>query len=45
MAEIRAVTNADLPAIHQLNEAALPHVNGIPITEFEVFMKICSFFL
>lgn len=42
---IRQVKNSDLVKIHSLNESVLPHVNSIPISDFEEFMKISSFFL
>lgn len=42
---IRPVKYSDLSSIHSLNEQALPHVNSIPISDFEAFMEISSFFL
>ena len=42
---IRKATFTDLPKIRELNEAALPHVNSIPISDFEYFLGISSFFL
>tara|TARA_R110000868_G_scaffold37111_14_gene131660 strand:- start:71416 stop:71895 length:480 start_codon:yes stop_codon:yes gene_type:complete len=42
---IRTVKKSDLETIHLLNEAALPHVNSIPISDFEEFMSMSSFFL
>lgn len=41
---IRKATNSDLEQIRLLNEAALPHVNSIPISDFEEFLRISSFF-
>ncbi len=42
---IRPVNHSDLEEVRELNEAALPHVNSIPVSEFEEFMRISSFFL
>lgn len=42
---IRPVQSSDLLHIHILNESVLPHVNSIPISDFEEFMRISSFFL
>lgn len=42
---IRNAHNSDLKSIHSLNESVLPHVNSIPISDFEEFMEISSFFL
>lgn len=42
---IRPVKNFDLEQVHALNESVLPHVNSIPISDFEEFMRISSFFL
>ncbi len=41
---IRNATNSDLKQIRNLNEAALPHVNSIPVSDFEEFLRINSFF-
>ncbi|MBO6792560.1 MAG: GNAT family N-acetyltransferase [Balneolaceae bacterium] len=42
---IRPVQHNDLSTIRQLNEQAVPHVNSIPISDFEEFMEMSSFFL
>lgn len=42
---IRTVSHSDLDKIHTLNESVLPHVNSIPISDFEEFMGISSHFL
>ncbi len=42
---IRPVLHNDLATIIQLNEQAVPHVNSIPISEFEEFIEKSSFFL
>lgn len=43
--KIQSVQHYDLEVIHNLNESVLPHVNSIPISDFEEFMEISSFFL
>ena len=43
--KIRPATHTDLSEIRKLNEAALPHVNSISITDFEYFLKISSNFV
>lgn len=42
---IRPAKLTDLPKIAELNESELPHVNSIPISAFEEFLIISSFFL
>lgn len=42
---IRPARHSDLTSIRELNEAVLPHVNSIPIADFEYFLKISSYFL
>ncbi|MFV1884361.1 MAG: GNAT family N-acetyltransferase [Balneola sp.] len=42
---IRRIEQKDLKNIHNLNKAALPHVNNIPVSDFEEFLEISSFFL
>ncbi len=42
---IRSVNREDLEIICALNESVLPHVNSIPISDFEMFMQISSFFI
>lgn len=42
---IRTVEHFDLTEIHTLNESILPHVNSIPISDFEEFMRVSSHFL
>ncbi len=42
---IRPARHSDLPAIRELNEAVLPHVNSISIADFEYFLKISSYFV
>ena len=42
---IRAVDTSDLPKIFVFNEEAVPHVNSIPISDFEQFIRMSSFFL
>ncbi|MBO6523859.1 MAG: GNAT family N-acetyltransferase [Balneolaceae bacterium] len=42
---VRSVSHIDLEKIRELNESALPHVNSIPISEFQEFITISSFFL
>lgn len=42
---IRSAKKSDLDQIYSLNESVLPHVNSIPISDFEDFMEISSFFL
>jgi hypothetical protein len=43
--KIRNVRESDLGEVRKLNEAALPHVNSIPVEDFEYFMEISSFFV
>ena len=42
---IRPVTHADLSSVQLLNEHALPHVNSIPISDFEAFVEMSSLFV
>ncbi len=42
---IRPVVPADLKEIRMLNESVLPHVNSIPLSDFEEFLEVASFFL
>ena len=42
---IRPVHRDDLESILELNESVLPHVNSIPISDFEEFIHISSFFI
>lgn len=42
---IRKIEIADLKEIKALNESVLPHVNSIPISDFEEFMDMASFFV
>ncbi len=42
---IRKVQKKDLSRVLEMNEDALPHVNSIPISEFENFTDITSFFV
>ncbi len=42
---IRPATHNNLREIRTLNEAALPHVNSILISDFEEFLEMSSFFL
>jgi predicted GNAT superfamily acetyltransferase len=42
---IRPANSADLEEVRRLNESVLPHVNSIPISDFEEFMRISSFFV
>ena len=41
---IREVTEADLPEIRALNEAAVPHVNSLPLEEFNRFRGEAAYF-
>lgn len=41
---IRTVKYSDLTEIYTLNESVLPHVNSIPISDFEEFMRVNSHF-
>ena len=43
--KLRNVQKEDLSKIRMLNEAAVPHVNSIPLSDFEHFMEFSSFFL
>lgn len=42
---IRTVQISDLSAIFAMNEAAVPHVNSIPLSGLERFTKISSYFM
>ncbi|GAB5409440.1 MAG: hypothetical protein BalsKO_18050 [Balneolaceae bacterium] len=42
---IRPAKIQDLAQIHSLNDSVLPHVNSIPISDLEEFMKIGSYFI
>lgn len=42
---LRPVNREDLEALRVLNESVLPHVNSIPISDFEDFMLISSYFI
>lgn len=42
---IRTATLQDLETIRSLNEAALPHVNSIPIADFEEFLQMTKHFV
>ena len=41
---IRTVEAADLPAVFRLNEAALPHVNSLPVAEFDRLRDEAAYF-
>ncbi len=42
---IRSAVHNDLEEVRLLNESVLPHVNSIPISDFEEFLEETSFFL
>lgn len=42
---IRPAAPADLEELRILNESVLPHVNSIPLEDFEEFLEMASFFL
>lgn len=42
---IRTVQISDLSVIFAMNEAAVPHVNSIPVSDFERFIEISSYFM
>jgi len=42
---IRPIESSDLEDVRVLNESVLPHVNSIPISDFEEFMRVSSFFV
>jgi uncharacterized protein len=41
---IRDVAPGDLEAVRALNNAAVPHVNSLPLAELERFMEIAAYF-
>jgi len=41
---VRAAVETDLPAILDMNETAVPHVNGIPLSQLEWFLASAPYF-
>ncbi len=42
---LRPVRTSYLVQIRRLNESAIPHVNSIPLSDFEEFIRVASFFV
>lgn len=42
--ELRDVAARDLPALHAMNEAEVPHVNSVPVSLFAWYLREAAYF-